>query len=169
MSAGTQLPNTSARPEAAAPGALPSRGNAMAKLVLGLVRPYGGWLVIVFIAMVLETAMSLAAPWPLKVIIDNVVGKHVLPEYLRWLRDFSFGEHTLALAAVAAASTVVIAAIGAVAGYVDNYYTESVAQYVANDLRERIYHHLHRLSLKYYDSHKIGDLLSTITTDVGTI
>jgi ABC-type multidrug transport system fused ATPase/permease subunit len=141
----------------------------MGRLVLELVRPYRGWLIIVFIAMVFETAMSLAAPWPLKIIIDNVVGKHKLPEFLHWLRDFSFGEHTLALAGVAALGTVIIAAIGAVAGYIDNYYTESVAQYVANDLRERIYHHLQRLSLRYYDSHQIGNLLSTITTDVGTI
>jgi ABC-type multidrug transport system fused ATPase/permease subunit len=141
----------------------------MGRLVLELVRPYRGWLIIVFIAMVFETAMSLAAPWPLKIIIDNVVGKHKLPEFLHWLRGFSFGEHTLALAGVAALGTVIIAAIGAVAGYIDNYYTESVAQYVANDLRERIYHHLQRLSLRYYDSHQIGNLLSTITTDVGTI
>src|SRR5262245_11603370 len=141
----------------------------MTRLVLDLVRPYRGWLIIVFIAMIVETAMSLAAPWPLKIIIDNVVGKHKLPEYLTWLRDLSFGEHTLALAGVAAAATILIAIIGAVAGYIDNYYTESVAQYVANDLRERIYHHLQRLSLKYYDTHQVGNLLSTITTDVGTI
>jgi len=141
----------------------------MTALVLGLVRPYRGWLAIVFAAMMVETAMSLAAPWPLKVIIDNVVGQHRLPGYLAWLRDLSFGEQTLALAAAAAVVTVLIAVLGAIAGYVDNYYTESVAQYVANDLRERIYHHLQRLSLKYYDTHKVGILLSTITSDVGTI
>ena len=76
----------------------------MTRLVLGLVRPYRGWLINVFIAMIVETAMSLASPWPLKIIIDNVVGKHKLPEYLTWLRDLSFGEHTLALAGVAAAA-----------------------------------------------------------------
>src|SRR5262245_25002163 len=146
-----------------------SGGPGMTRLVLDLVRPYRGWLIIVFVAMVFETAMSLAAPWPLKVIIDNVVGKHKLPEYLAWLRDFAVGEHTLALAMAAAVGTVLIAIIGAVAGYIDNYYTESVAQYVANDLRERIYHHLQRLSLRYYDKQQIGTLLSTITTDVGTI
>ena len=86
-----------------------------------------------------------------------------------WLRDFSFGENTMALAGVAAALTVLIAIIAAVAGYIDNYFTESVAQNVANDLRQRLYHHLHRLSLKYYDTHKIGNLLSTITSDVGTV
>lgn len=138
-------------------------------MVLILVRPYHGWLIIVFAAMLIETAMSIAAPWPLKIIIDNVVGNHKLPDFLLWLRDFSFGEHTLALAGVAAAGTVLIAVIGAIAGYIDNYYTESVAQYVANDLRQRLYHHLNRLSLKYFDTHQTGNLLSTITTDVSTI
>ena len=33
----------------------------------------------------------------------------------------------------------------------------------------RTYHHLHRLSLSYYDTHQTGNLLSTITTDVQTI
>ena len=141
----------------------------MTRLVAGLVRPYRGWLIVVFVAMLIETAMSIAAPWPLKIILDNVVGKHKLPEYLSWLRDFSIGENTLALAGVAAIGSVLIAIIGAVADYIDNYYTESVAQFVANDLRQRLYHHLHRLSLRYYDTHQIGNLLSTITSDVGTI
>ena len=156
--------NPPTKPQATAPSP-----QGQTRLVLELVRPYRGWLIIVFVAMLIETAMSIAAPWPLKIILDNVVGKHKLPEFLAWLRDFSWGEHTPALAGVAAAGAVLIAAIGAVAGYIDNYYTESVAQYVANDLRQRLYHHLHRLSLSYYDTHQIGNLLSTITSDVGTI
>src|SRR6266516_6192961 len=133
-------------------GVQPSKG--ISALVFDLIRPYRKWLVVVFAAMLVETAMSLAAPWPLKIIIDSVIGKHKLPEFLTWLRDFSAGEHTLALAGVAAIGVVIIAIIGAVAGYIDSYYTESVAQYVANDLRERVYHHLQRLSLRYYDTHQ---------------
>ena len=144
-------------------------GKGMARLVFDLILPYRGWLTVVLIAMLIETAMSIAAPWPLKIIIDNVVGKQLLPGFLVWLRDFSFGEKTMALAGIAAAGTVLIAAIGAIASYIDNYYTESVAQYVANDLRQRLYHHLHRLSLRYYDTHQTGNLLSTITSDVSTI
>ena len=151
------------------PGGSARPSQSMTRLVLDLIRPYRGWLIIVFVAMLIETAMSIAAPWPLKIILDNVVGKDKLPEYLGWLRDFSFGKHPMALTGVAAAGAVVIALIGAVAGYIDNYYTESVAQYVANDLRHRLYHHLQRLSLKYYDTHQIGNMLSTITDDVGTI
>ena len=99
--------------------AIPAKKNAadtppaqgMTRLVLELIRPYRGWLIVVFIAMLFETAMSIAAPWPLKIIIDNVVGKHPLPEFLTWLRDFS----TFNLAGVVALGAVVIALIGAVA------------------------------------------------------
>src|SRR5262249_20992324 len=119
-------------------------GAKTTRLILDLIRPYRGWLAIVFGAMVIETAMSLAAPWPLKVVIDSVVGGHKLPGWLHWLRDVSWGENTAGLALLAGLSVVLIAAIGAVASYIDNYYTESVGQWVANDLRLRVYHHLER-------------------------
>ena len=57
----------------------------------------------------------------------------------------------LAWALFAGVATLAIAVLGAIAGYVDNYFTTSVGQWVANDLRLRIYEHLHRLSLRYYD------------------
>ncbi len=145
----------------------PSR--SLASLVLGLVRPYKAWLIFIFLAMLVETTMSLANPWPLKIIIDNVIGNHKLPDWLGWMKNTTFGENGLALAAVAAIAVVIIAVIGSVANYINSYFTESVAQYVANDLRRRMYHHLQRLSLSYYDSHQVGKLLSTITADVSTI
>ncbi len=141
----------------------------MARFVLEFAAPYRISLIIIFIAMLVETFMSIAAPWPLKIVLDNVVGKHSLPDYLTWLRNFSSGEHTMKLALFAALGVIVITVLGAIAGYIENYYTESVSQYVANDLRLRLYHHLQHLSLKYYDSHLIGNMVSTIISDVSTI
>ena len=146
-----------------------SSAKKMVRFVLEMAVPYRLSLAIIFIAMLVETFMSLAAPWPLKIVIDNIVGKHSLPEYLTWMRDFSFGENTMALAVVAALSVIVITVIGAIAGYIDKYYTESVSQYVANDLRLRLYHHLQHLSLRYYDSNRIGNMVSTIISDVSTV
>jgi len=117
-----------------------------------------------------QTAMSLAGPWPLKVILDNVVGNHHLP---KWMADRLLpalgGESKMHIAALAAIFAVLIAVLSSIASYVANYYTESVGQWVAYDLRMRTYHHLQRLSLGYYDSHQIGNILSTITDDVATI
>jgi ABC-type multidrug transport system fused ATPase/permease subunit len=139
------------------------------RLVGKLLRPYRSWLLIIFAAMLLQTLMSLAAPWPLKIVIDNVVGSHKVPEWLAALHISVLRGDKLELAAIAAIGLVLIAAFGAVASYIENYYTESVAQWVAYDLRNRMYDHLQRLSLAYYDSHQLGTILSTIIDDVKTI
>ena len=152
---------------AAAPPDIGSR--EMFALIRELVRPYTGWLVVVLIAMLIETAMSLASPWPLKVVIDSVLGSQPLPEWLRVLKDFSVGDSKAGLALLSGAGVVLIAIIGAIAAYIDSYYTESVGQWVANDLRIRIYDHLQRMSLSYFDKHQTGTMLSTITSDVATV
>ena len=109
--------------------------------IAGLVRPYRSTLAIILAAMLLETAASLAAPWPLKFILDSVVGNHKLPGWLEQLTGPVLGSHVdkMTLAAVVAAGFVMITLIAAIATYIDNYYTESVGQWVANDLRLRVY------------------------------
>jgi subfamily B ATP-binding cassette protein MsbA len=120
--------------------------------------------------MLIETLMGLAAPWPLKVVLDNVVGNHKLPLWLSHLLTTVLkGDGKMSIAVGAALAVVAIATLGALASYIANYYTESVGQWVANDLRMRTYHHLQRLSLSYYDQQRTGALLSTITSDVQTI
>ncbi len=141
----------------------------LSSLIIDLLRPYRTGLAIVLGSMLVQTLTSLAAPWPLKVILDNVVGNHHLPAWLEWIHRYPIAQSKSGLALLAASAVVLIALIGSIAGYVANYYTESVGQWVANDLRLRIYHHLQRLSLSYYDTHQTGLLLSTLTDDVATI
>jgi len=118
--------------------------------------------------MMVETAADLAAPWPLKVVLDNVIGHHPLPHFLSGLHDV-LGRHKGGTIALAAFATVAIALIDAVASYFDSYLTTSVGQYLAHDLRRKVYHHLQRLSLSYYDHHKLGNILSTITDDIDNV
>ncbi len=142
----------------------------MFRLIRSLVRPYRGTLFVILLAMLVQTAMSVAGPWPLKIILDNVVGTHKLSPWLDdLLRPILSGGSKMQIAAAAAIAAVLIAVLGAAASYIANYYTTSVGQWVANDLRLRTYHHLQQLSLSYYDSHQTGTLLSTITSDVQTI
>src|SRR3954464_6487712 len=139
------------------------------QLVRELLCPYHAGLTIVLIAMMIETATSIAAPWPLKVVLDNAVGHDALPRWLQWVHDTGLPRDTMGLAAFAAIAAILIAAVGAIASYIDNYYTESVGQWVAHDLRMRTYDHLQRLSLGYYNTHATGAMVSTITTDIQTI
>ncbi|MFL5387554.1 MAG: ABC transporter ATP-binding protein [Myxococcales bacterium] len=146
-----------------------ARSTGMGPLIAGLLRPYRGWLVIILLATGVETAMSLAAPWPLKIVLDQVIEGQEPPAWMGRVAAAMPGDGVMRLAALAAIATVIIAAFGALASYVDNYYTESVGQWVANDLRVRVYDHLEHLPLAYYDTHQTGTLLSTITDDIATI
>ncbi|MBL8373211.1 ABC transporter ATP-binding protein [Accumulibacter sp.] len=139
------------------------------RLVMDLLGPYRRWVMVILAAMLVETAMSLAGPWPLKIILDNVVGNHKPPGWLDALRFIDLAGDKMELAAVAGVAVLVIALLGALASYIDNYYTESVSQWVAHDLRMRVYDHLQRLSLGYYDTHQTGSILSTLTADIKTI
>ena len=138
-------------------------------LIRDLLRPYRGWLAIILLALLVETAMSLAGPWPLKIVLDSVVGHHPLPQWIVPLLGNRLADDSVAIAAAAAAGLVIIGVFGSIAGYIDKYYTESVSQWVANDLRMQVFHQLDRLSLTYYDTQQTGGLLSTITTDISTI
>ena len=142
----------------------------MIRLIRSLVRPYRGTLFVILLAMIVQTVMSVAGPWPLKIVLDNVVGSHKLPPWLdHLLAPLLGGSSKMQIAIAAAIAAIIIAVLGALGSYIANYYTTSVGQWVANDLRLRTYHHLQQLSLSYYDQHQTGALLSTITADVQTI
>ena len=139
------------------------------RLVLDLARPYRVSLAIIFVAMLVETIAGLGAPWPLKVVIDYAVGQHPPPAWMLAVFGPALTANAKALAAIAASGVVLLTVLGGLASYVDNYLTESVGQWVANDLRMRVYDHLECLSFSYYDTHQTGLLLSTITEDVATV
>ena len=142
----------------------------MVPFIRSLIRPYHRTLIVIFLFMVVETAMSLATPWPLKIILDSVVGGHRLAPWMyRLIGPMIEGGSKVHIAVLAATAFVLIAVLNAIASYIDNYYTESVGQWVAHDLRMRTYHHLQRLSLGYYSTHETGAILSTLTTDIQTI
>ena len=143
--------------------------TATARLVVDLARPYRGWFIIILLAMVVEAATGLAGPWPLKIVIDYAVGHQPVPHWVVALLGPAWTANGVVLAAAAAGAVILLAALGGIASYVDNYYTESVGQWVANDLRMRLYSHAEHLSFTYYDTHQTGVLLSTITDDVATV
>ena len=139
------------------------------KITLGhLLRPYASSLTIGLIAVVIEGAASLAEPWPLKMVLDNVLKTR--PQH-GWLQQLVFSGNTDKIAALkfAAIAVLVIAAISAISTYTERYLTTSVGQYVMHDLRQTLYSHIHRLSLDYHDHKFTGDLISRLTSDIDAI
>ena len=54
----------------------------MLLFVVRVLRPYWKHLAVVVLAMLIETVMTMAAPWPLKLVLDSVLGTQPLPEWL---------------------------------------------------------------------------------------
>ena len=139
----------------------------MLSLALRFVRPYWRWVAFVVVAMLVEATASLASPWPLKIVLDSVLGARPLPASLAWLAGPAPDRLTVLNLAVLA--TVAIAVAQALAAYLNAYYSASIGQWIAHDLRQAVYGHLQRLSLSYYDRQQVGPLVSTITDDINAV
>ena len=139
----------------------------MIRFAIGLVQPYRKWLAIVVGAMLVETAMGLAAPWPLKIVLDSVFAARPMPWAFAWLAGDPGS--SLTRLNVAVVSTIVIALLQAGSAYLNAYYTVSIGQWIAHDLRHAVYAHLQRLSMSYYDKQQVGPLISTITDDINAV
>src|SRR6202161_3285019 len=88
----------------------------MIGLIRELLLPYRGSLAIILTAMVVQSAMTLAAPWPLKIILDNVVvGRRLDPWMARLLNPLLIHGHREHLAMLAAFAVVLIAIFNAAA------------------------------------------------------
>ena len=141
----------------------------MPPLLRDLLRPYRRSLALILAVTLVQMLMGLAIPWPLKIILDNVVGSHPPPAWITFWFPMVGGSTKTHIAAAAGIMTVLIALVAGLAFYVASYTTERVGQCIGNDLRVRLYHHLQELSLAYYDTNRVGTILSTLTTDVQTI
>src|SRR5713101_1126112 len=134
-----------------------------------LFRPHWKSLSIAFVAVVVEGVTDLMEPWPIKIVLDYVIGSKPPPAWMASLVDSVFGQNKLAVLNFAALFVVVIAVVGAVASYTEKYLTTKVAQWVMHDLRQTLYHHIQRLSLSYHDNTRTGDLISRVTSDIDAI
>jgi ABC-type multidrug transport system fused ATPase/permease subunit len=139
----------------------------MPPILRELLRPRRGTMAIILAAMLVQMSMSLAAPWPLKIVIDSVVGNHRQFSWINWILTMLGSKTHIAIAAGIA--TVLIAVATGAAMYVASNFTENLSQSIGIDLRTRLYQQLQRLSLAYYDSTRVGTILSTLTSDVQTI
>jgi subfamily B ATP-binding cassette protein MsbA len=139
------------------------------RLVRELLRPHFRPLLFGFLAAVGEGFGNLLEPWPLKIVLDNVLRSKPTAGWLdAWIHaTFGSGKQNIMIFAAAAAMTVAI--FGAVCSYIEKYYTSSVGQWVMHDLRSQLYSRIQLLSLAYHNQTKTGDLISRVTSDIDAI
>ncbi len=109
------------------------------------------------------SAFDLLRPWPLKIVVDNVLGDQPLPFGVQ----ATFGKPALLVAC--AAVLVCLQAMLAAFSYWNNQTTITIGQRMVNDLRSDLYQHLQRLSLSFHANRQVGDLLYRLTADTYAI
>jgi ATP-binding cassette subfamily B protein/subfamily B ATP-binding cassette protein MsbA len=131
----------------------------VARKLLPYLRPHRWQIAWVLAQILLITGFELFKPWPLQVVIDNVLGGKP--------------SHFAVLAGASKGSLLLFACLGIVAVHLGsgaltlshNYTAILVGQRMVNDLRGALYAHLQRLSLAYHGRQRVGDLLYRITSD----
>ena len=137
--------------------------------VRDLLKPHWASLVVGFVAVLGEGAANLLQPWPLKVVLDDVLrskGSH--PGFMQWITSV-VGTEKLAILKFACGMVIGIAILDAVCSYTEKYLTTSVGQWITYDLRRTIYAHIQRLSLAFHDKKRTGDLITRVTDDIDAI
>ena len=119
------------------------------------------------VAVLGETVTDLLDPWPLKIIVDNLLQSKPSAALARRDRHAMLpDQNKLAVLNFAVLAVAVIAIVGAISSYTEKYLTTSVGQWVMHDLRRTLYQHIHHLSLAEHDEKRTGDLISRVTSDI---
>src|SRR6185295_12547042 len=137
-------------------------------LVNHLVRSHWKALALAFLAVLGETLADVLEPWPIKIVVDNLLQGKRLPARLEALVAL-FGHNTFALLNFTLAAVLLIAVVGAISSYSEKFLTTSVAQWVAHDLRRMMYQRIQRLSLAEHNESRTGDLLMRVTSDIDAV
>jgi ATP-binding cassette, subfamily B, bacterial len=151
-----------------AKGARPILALAGMPLVAHLARAHWVALTLAFIAVVGETVADVLEPWPVKVVIDNVLQHKALPARVQAVVAL-FPQNPFATLNFALAGVLLIAIVGAISSYSEKFLTTSVAQWVAHDLRRMVYQRIQRLSLAEHGEARTGDLLTRVTSDIDAV
>jgi len=134
-----------------------------------LLRPHWKALTLALVAVLGETLSDVLEPWPIKIVIDNILQSKKLPDWLGGFVSHTFGHEKLPILNFAVVAVVAIAVVGATSSYVEKYLTTSVSQWVTHDLRRTLYNHIQRLSLSEHDKAQTGDLITRVTSDISAI
>jgi ATP-binding cassette subfamily B protein len=128
--------------------------------ILGYLRPYRRQTLLVSLLMLSTTLLSLVSPYLTRPLMDRVLAPEGTPApvevRLRWLALLVLGM----LAAQVLSQTV---------GILRGRMVVWLGTNLGNDLRSRLYEHLQRLSLRFFDKRPTGTLIARVTRDTESL
>ena len=129
---------------------------------------YWKTLAVSYVALFVTILISLAEPWPLKLILDHLILKKPLPESFGFLNQL-YETNAELLLVLLALSIVVLTLLNSGFSYINKFWASVVASKIIAEIRERAFAHLQRLSLSFHESSKSGDIIVRLSSDVKEI
>jgi len=123
--------------------------SALLRRVYGYAKPYWAYIAFVLIAIVLTSLLDLIPPLLIRNLIDEVIPN----------RDY----RQLTLLAL---GMVVIPLISGLIGVVERNYSARAGEGIIFDLRNQMFEHLQRMSLRFFTTTKSGEIISRFNNDV---
>ncbi len=120
--------------------------------MLAYLKPYGRYMAIATVLMLLATGMTLLVPYLMKIAIDETIAQGDTPGLIR-------------VAIYIAVSFVLLY----VASAGQRYLLGWVGQRVLANIRDEMFRHLQALPLAYHDTHIVGVTVSRVMNDVAVI
>jgi len=131
-----------------------------------LLRPYRVALGGAIVAMVLDAVLTVFRPWPLKVVIDLVLSnrRSRVPLLGGWLE--AARPDPMSILYGACAATLLIALSTGLLTYGYTRALGDIGQRFVFVLRRNLFAHMQRLSLRFHDRQRTGDLITRLTSDI---
>ncbi len=135
--------------------------------IIPYLKPYRKLVVLSFFLTVIGAVVGLAEPWPLALVIDNVIDTNPPPQFLQSLFGSSPDQYRLLAFIVGAGFLIVIISHGV--RVLNDYVNAKVEQNIVMDLRGDMFAHCERLSLTFHDERHTGQLMSQINMQASAI
>lgn len=124
-------------------------------------RPHRRTLTAAYLFRLLSVAAAVVSPWPLKVIIDNVIARRPLPSGLRAFHNVSPEWLVVWLSLFFVAATIV----GAVTNALEKNLSARVRERLTLSLRDRLLAHLQTLPPTFRTNNRSGELVLRLVDD----
>lgn len=124
-------------------------------------RPDLGRVSFAFGLLILSTGANLLKPWPLALIVDNVLGGKPFPP---WFAGASDWDKNVLLLSLSGAILLFHASQGALSAW-HNYLSITVGLHGLARVRNQVFYWLQRLSLRFHQSSNLGDVIYRASWD----
>ncbi|MBE9508704.1 MAG: hypothetical protein IMY86_11725, partial [Chloroflexi bacterium] len=136
---------------------------------LRYLKPYGGLLFISLILILVVALLDTIAPWPIKYIVDNVIGGESFSGPVGEWITAHLGTDQRVLTAALGLALMALTVLQGLASFAYEYAIGIIQERTTFLLRSDVFNHTQRLPLQFYDESRLGDVLKRVTGDAGRV